>query len=56
MTFLIDISADLQPNRHYLNDWKRLAQRLKADHTLESYLDYSEWERVRAGLDKIMQV
>ena len=56
MVFLIDISADLQLNRHYLNDWKRLAQRLRADHTLESYLDYAEWKRVHAGLDKIAQL
>lgn len=41
MIFLLDVAKNKDINRHYLNDWRRLAERLERDHGMFDQFAYT---------------
>ena len=55
MVFMLDVSKKLDPNIHYLNDWKRFAKRLLSDNTLGDFFTYEIERDIKEKLGKIAQ-
>lgn len=55
MVFMLDVCKSLDPNRHYVNDWKRFAKRLISDNSLGDFFTYEIERDIKEKLDRILQ-
>lgn len=53
MKFLYDVSKSKDINKHYINDWKRLATRMLKDKNIEGMFTY---EREKEILEKLYEI
>lgn len=53
MKFLYDVSKSKSMNKHYLNDWSRLAKRLLRDNRLNDMFSYTTEKDIKEKLYKI---
>jgi hypothetical protein len=54
MVFLLDVAKSKQMNKHYINDWQRLAQRVLADNSLGSFFTYEIERDIQEKLRRII--
>lgn len=53
MVFLLDVCKSKEMNRHYINDWKRLADRMVSDNSLGSFFTYEIEQDIKEKLRRI---
>ena len=53
MIFLFDVAKSKSMNKHYINDWKRLAKRIERDNLLSDMFNYTTYKDIKEKLYKI---
>lgn len=53
MIFLLDVCKSKEVNRHYINDWKRLADRILSDNSLGNFFTYEIEKDIKEKLLRI---
>lgn len=54
MAFLLDVSKGLGQNRHYINDWKRICERLKRDMTTSGFFSYEVERDLMTKIERVL--
>lgn len=56
MIFLFDVAKNKSTNKHYINDWKRLAKRIERDNRLSGMFSYEVEKDIKEKLYRITQM
>ena len=56
MIFLFDVAKNKSMNKHYINDWKRLAKRFERDSNIKNMFSYEREKEIEEMIYKIKQM